>query len=67
MEEKRTAWEVIRELEKKYKDDDEAMEDIELRKEDIKYLEDMEKDPSYGETTPLESALDLEAALEMWN
>lgn len=67
MEEKRTAWEVIRELEKKYKDDDEAMEDIERRKEDIKYLEDMEKNPSYEGTTPLESALDLEAALEMWN
>lgn len=43
------------------------MEDIERRKEDIKYLEDMEKDPSYKGTTPLESALDLEAALEMWN
>lgn len=67
MEEKRTAWEVIRELEKKYKDDDEAMEDIERRKEDIKYLENMEKNPSYAGTTPLESALDLEAALEMWN
>ena len=66
-EEKRTAWEIIRELEKKYKEDDEAMEDIERLKEDIKYLEDMEKDPNYDGTTPLGLALDLEAALEMWN
>lgn len=66
-EEKRTAWEIIRELEKKYKEDDEAMEDIERLKEDIKYLEDMEKDPNYDGTTPLESALDLESVLEMWN
>ena len=66
-EEKRTAWEIIRELEKKYKEDDEAMEDIERLKEDIKYLEDMEKDPNYDGTTPLGLALDLEAVLETWN
>lgn len=67
MKETRTAWEVIKELEEKYKDDDEAMEYIERRKEDIKYLEEVEKDPSYDGNTPLESALDLEAGLEMWN
>lgn len=66
-EEKRTAWEIIRELEKKYKEDDEAMEDIERLKEDIKYLEDMEKNPNYDGTTPLGLALDLEAVLETWN
>ena len=66
-EEKRTAWEIIRELEKKYKEDDEAMGDIERLKEDIKYLEDMEKDPNYDGTTPLGLALDLEAVLETWN
>ena len=66
-EEKRTAWEIIRELEKKYIEDDEAMEDIERLKEDIKYLEDMEKDPNYDGTTPLGLALDLEAVLETWN
>lgn len=66
-EEKRTAWEIIKQLEKKYKEDDEAMEDIERLKEDIKYLEDMEKDPNYDGTTPLGLALDLESTLETWN
>ena len=66
-EEKRTAWEIIKQLEKKYKEDDEAMEDIERLKEDIKYLEDMEKDPNYDGTTPLGLALDLELTLETWS
>ena len=40
---------------------------IERLKEDIKYLEDMEKDPNYDGTTPLGLALDLESTLETWN
>ena len=65
-EEKRTAWEIIRELEKKYKEDDEAMEIINGAIEDIEYITQKEKEGNCDGQTALGRALEVKGTLETW-
>lgn len=63
---KRTAWETISELEKKYANDKDALKVIETEKMKIKYIEEEEKKGNYNGQTPEESVLACEGFLEMW-
>lgn len=65
MEDKRTVQEIIMQLNEKYKDDKEALEDIKRAEVDIKYIESQGHD--YKGQTPKQRILTLEATLAMWN
>ena len=58
-----TVAEIIRQLEEEYKDDADAIEDIERAKKDIAYIES-QKD--YKGQTPEQRALWLAGHLEYW-
>lgn len=59
-----TANEIISQLEKEYKDDLDALEDIERAKKNIEYIKS-QKD--YKGQTPKQHALELAGNLAYWN
>lgn len=63
----RTTAEIIKALKKKYKDDPEAMEEIERREKDIAYIEKKEATGNYSGQPSIGMAKMLEADLEYWN
>lgn len=63
---KKTVDEIIKELEMKYADDEEAMEKINRAKEDIEYIKEKEKEEGYTGQPSIGRALELVGILEMW-
>lgn len=59
-----TADEIIARLEERYKDDEEALEDIARAKADIAYIKKQKK---YDGQTPKQRALGLAGTLAYWN
>lgn len=59
-----TADEIISQLEKQYKEDEEALESIERAKTDIAYIK-TQKD--YDGQTPKQRALECAGTLDYWN
>ncbi|WP_455390832.1 hypothetical protein [Frisingicoccus sp.] len=62
----RTAREIIEALEKKYANDEEAMEVINRTKEDIEYIEEREKEGDYTGQPAVGRALETEDTLATW-
>lgn len=67
MSKKTTATAIIKALKAKYKDDPEAMEEIERREKDIEYIEKKEAAGNYSGQPSIGMAKMLEADLEYWN
>ena len=57
----------IEALEEKYKDDDDALEQIQMRKIDIAYIERKISEGDYQGQTPIQVVGCLEGHLLMWN
>lgn len=57
----------IEALEEKYKNDDDALEQIERSKTDIEYLEKMALEGNYKGQTPIQYIKSLEEHLSLWN
>ncbi len=66
MNDKRTVEEIIKELEEKYADDEEAVGVIEEAKEDIEYIREKEKEGGYDGQPSMGRALELVGHLETW-
>ena len=66
MSETRSVEEIIKQLEKKYADDEDAMEVINDAKEDIDYIIEREKEGNYTGQPAIGKALEIEGLLEMW-
>jgi len=62
----RTAWEIIDELEKKYANDKEALDTVEMAKLNVRYIEKEEKKGNYKGQSAVENALECEAFLQTW-
>lgn len=60
------AWEIIADLEKKYAGDEEALEEIERAKGDIRYIEKQEAAGGYTGQPAEGLALELKDHLEVW-
>lgn len=63
----RTAKEIISELKEKYKDDPEALDEINRRENDIEYIQEKEASGNYNGQSSLGMAKMLESDLEYWN
>ena len=63
----RTTAEIIKALKKQYKDDPEALDEINRRERDIEYIEKKEAAGNYKGQTSLSMAKMLEADLKYWN
>ena len=57
----------IEALEEKYKDDDDALKQIQMRKIDIAYIEREISKGNYQGQTPLQFVMSLEGHLSMWH
>ena len=62
--EEMNADEIIERLEQEYKDDEDALEDIDRAKKNIAYIR---KQKGYAEQTPKQHALELANTLIYWN
>lgn len=63
----RTTAQIIKALKEKYKDDTEAMDEINRREKDIEYVEKKEATGNYSGQPSLGMVKMLEADLEYWN
>lgn len=62
----KTARQIVEELKKQYKDDPEALEEIERREADIKYVEMLEKKVDYDGQPSIGIAYELQRTLSDW-